>query len=150
MTKSEAAMVKRGDLGRLEAIADRVLQARRRVAAKRAPRKRAEKDESMAAIAKRVAIRREVVMRDRACAACGLAAGTELDHFWGRGREESVESCWMLCHDCHQAKTDNDPTRLDWIFWFRAHCGQHRYVEQAMKCDRAIALEQAQHPENRG
>jgi len=43
MTKSEAAMVKRGELTRLEAIADRVLMSARRVAAKRAPSRKAAK-----------------------------------------------------------------------------------------------------------
>jgi hypothetical protein len=147
MTKSEAAMVKRGEVSRLEAIADRVLAGARRVAVKRSPRRQAEMAESMAAIAKRVAIRREVIKRDTGCCSCGIDPGTELDHFWGRGREESVESCWMLCTDCHRAKTDNDPKRIDWLWWFKAHCDFHGYREQAMKCDRAIALERGQHPQ---
>jgi 5-methylcytosine-specific restriction endonuclease McrA len=148
MTRAEAAMVKRGELTRLEAIADRVLAGKRRVAAKRAPRKWAEKAETLKAISAEVALRREVIARDGGvCQGCRAKAGTEMDHFWGRGREASVESCWMLCRECHHQKTFNVPSRLAWIQGFRVHARGHKYKAQLVKCDRAIALETGQHPE---
>ena len=89
------------------------------------------------------------------CEACGSRRGPALhwDHFWGRGREESVESSWMLCAYCDHAKTesktDHGHSRIHWLDLFASHCQLHGYVEQLAKTARAISLELAQHPEHR-
>jgi hypothetical protein len=76
---------------------------------------------------------------------------TEHDHFWGRGKaEESVETVWHLCKFHHDNKTANDPDRAHWIERFKRHCYVHGYGEQMARCERALALEFAQHPEARG
>jgi 5-methylcytosine-specific restriction endonuclease McrA len=150
MTKSEAAMVKRGEVSRLEAIADRVLAGSRRVAVKRAPRKQAERMDRQDAKAHRMATREVVSARSGGrCEACGATAGEALhwDHFHGRAREESVESTWMLCPRCDHRKTNNAPTRTYWLCIFRDHCEQLGYGAQVSKVDRHLALERAQHPE---
>jgi hypothetical protein len=86
------------------------------------------------------------------CEACFLekcaAPGVSRDHFWGRAREESVESVWKLCFACDRAKTENKPTRIWWLEKFRAHAVNHRYWEQAAKCSNTIGYELAQHPEH--
>lgn len=101
----------------------------------------------------RSATRAAVVERAGGCCeACGVRRGAALhwDHFWGRAREESVESTWMLCPRCDREKTDNDPSRLRWLVLFLAHVELHGYAEQAVKAEGAIALERAQHPETNG
>lgn len=53
------------------------------------------------------------------CEHCGWAFQPfnpgELDHFFGRARAESVETCWALCRDCHREKTQNDPSAVHWL-----------------------------------
>lgn len=72
------------------------------------------------------------------------------DHFWGRGKvPPSVEAEWMLCEEHNHRKTDWQPTRVWWIGVFRMHCAMHGYAEQVAKCDGAMSLEEAQHPESR-
>jgi hypothetical protein len=80
------------------------------------------------------------------CEACGRGewdqpngwfAPMEMDHMWSRSREESVESCWMLCggpQGCHRQKTDNKPSRLFWVRKFGIHCALHGYTKQLAKC----------------
>jgi hypothetical protein len=80
---------------------------------------------------------------------CGHNAASH-DHFWGRAREESVESVWHLCIGCDRAKTNNRPDRAWWIRSFMEHAGRRAYVGQVAKCDRALALETAQHPASPG
>jgi hypothetical protein len=76
-----------------------------------------------------------------------LRVATEHDHFWGRGKaEETVENVWHLCKEHHEEKTANDPSRAGWIATFRRHCFAQDYREEMAKCDRALALEAAQHP----
>lgn len=58
-------------------------------------------------------------MRDRA----------ELDHFEGRARSESVETCWLLCGNCHRSKTVNDPSAAYWLVRFCIHAKKHNYLE---------------------
>lgn len=91
------------------------------------------------------------LVEERAAGRCEVAGcggfGLEMDHFWGRAREESVESCWMLCHLCHRMKTNNMPDRIAWLETFRGHAAVNGYVAQVDKCDSALALEHAQHPE---
>lgn len=58
----------------------------------------------------------------------------ELDHFFGKARAESVESCWLLCRACHRAKTDNKPSAAWWLDKFGGHArfsGYHAEAERA-------------------
>lgn len=110
--------------------------------------RRAEEDED--ARAARRETRAAVAARAAGCCeACGARRGEALhwDHFWGRGREESVEGSWMLCPRCDREKTENVPTRIAWLERFGAHAELHGYREQGAKVDSAVALERAQHPE---
>lgn len=70
------------------------------------------------------------------------------DHFWGRGRDDTVEGVWLLCVTHDREKTRYDGGRYVWIMSFREHCLALSYEEQAAKCERAAALERAQHPEH--
>lgn len=71
-------------------------------------------------------IRHLVFLRSRNHCECGCGRWVteesgHLDHFWGRTRQESVESCWFLHPECDQLKTLNKP---DWSAWgtrFLAH-----------------------------
>lgn len=88
------------------------------------------------------------------CESCWVETHTQIpgvsrDHFWGRAREESVESVWRLCATCDHDKTNNRPNRKWWLGRFRRHAMLHGYAEQAEKVDRAVALEIAQHPEKK-
>lgn len=85
------------------------------------------------------------------CEACRTFHGDalQMDHFWGRAREESVQSCWMLCAECHRDKTENRPSRGAWLGGFSLHCEAMNYGEQFDKIDRAMALDAAQHPNRR-
>lgn len=106
--------------------------------------------EAVDAIHARKAVRKACA--DRAggcCESCGTRRGEALhmDHFWGRAREESVESCWMLCARCDREKTENVGGRVEWLRRFGAHAALHGYREQETKVDAALALERAQHRE---
>ncbi len=75
---------------------------------------------------------------------------TEHDHFWGRGKaRETPQNVWHLCKFHHDNKTRNDPNRAAWIRFFRQHCYQHAFWADLEKCDRALALEEGQHPARR-
>jgi hypothetical protein len=78
---------------------------------------------------------------------CGMRA-TDRDHFWGRGREESVDGSWALCRCCHRAKTENKPSRAYWLWSFARHAMRHGYDGQVLRTMRAIQFEEAQHPEH--
>ena len=95
------------------------------------------------------ACERETGEPGRPLGPCGMAA-TERDHFWGRGRDESVEGSWALCRLCHRAKTENRPSRAYWLWSFARHAMRHDYVGQVEKLGRAMRLEEAQHPERAG
>lgn len=83
--------------------------------------------------------------------ATGLCrGGLHLDHFFGRGKvPASVELEWMLCEHHDHQKTTNQPSRLYWLRLFRIHAASHSYADALARTDRAIALEQGQHPEAR-
>ena len=51
----------------------------------------------------------------------------ELDHFEGRARSESVETCWMLCGSCHAGKSANDPSKAYWLARFAIHAEKYGY-----------------------
>lgn len=48
------------------------------------------------------------------------------DEFHGR-KHVTVEETWMIRADCHQRKTENDPSREHWDLRFAAHCRRHGY-----------------------
>ena len=96
-------------------------------------------------------IRHLVFLRSRNHCECGCGRwiteeSMHLDHFWGRARQESVESCWALHPECDQLKTLNKP---DWSAWgtrFLAHVRlramestgiglQGRYLEQVRQAE---------------
>lgn len=87
-------------------------------------------------------IREECGLRSKGrCEACGVTlgavSGAEMDHFFGHGKvKESVETCWVLCRQCHLQKTNNDPSAERWLWSFISHCILHGYQvaeEQARK-----------------
>jgi hypothetical protein len=75
-----------------------------------------------------------------------MGAALHWDHFWGRARAESVESTWMLCPHCDLEKTDNKPSRIEWLNEFWDHCEWFAYVDEQEKVNRAITLQKAKHP----
>lgn len=90
---------------------------------------------------KRSAVREEVMKRaDGRCEGCNWPHGgpnLELDHFFGRARSESVETCWALCATCHLEKTRNEPSAAHWLNIFHEHCCFNRNGEAA---ELALAL----------
>lgn len=82
------------------------------------------------------------------CESCGAHAMAfmqplEHDHFWGRAREESVESVWLVCHRCHRDKTENRPNAEFWLARFSDHCDRHGYARQAKKAESRLAVLEA-------
>lgn len=65
----------------------------------------------------------------------GVGGAAQLDHFFGRARAQSVETCWRLREDCHFNKTNNSPSAGYWLEKFIEHCRKHGY---------AVELEQAE------
>lgn len=52
-----------------------------------------------------------------------------IDHMQGRGRSESVETCWALRAQCHEQKTLNDPGASYWLAKFALFAKRHGYSE---------------------
>lgn len=63
----------------------------------------------------------------------GVGGAAQVDHFFGRSRDESVASCWRLRADCHERKTLNRPDAAWWLLAFIAHCDRHGYAAEAAK-----------------
>jgi hypothetical protein len=65
----------------------------------------------------------------------GFAGAATMDHFFGKARAESVETCWALRADCHAEKTDNKlhgkTDRAAWLRKFIAHCDRYGYSAAA-------------------
>jgi len=132
--------------------ADKASRAAKRV--KKEPRRKAEKAACEKERRHRAKVYAEVDARSGGICEHGWPEGpcgrdaTEHDHFWGRGKaEETPKNVWHLCAPHHNAKTLNTPSRFHWIYQFRWHCFLNGFHEETAKCDRAIALEQAQHPQ---
>ena len=53
----------------------------------------------------------------------------ECDHCFGRARSESVETCWLLCGNCHRAKSAGDPSAGYWLIRYAIFCRRHSYLE---------------------
>jgi hypothetical protein len=72
-----------------------------------------------------------------------FANEAEMDHFAGRGRRESLESCWALTRHCHHNKTRNWPSTEHWLTAFLIHCERHGYAAEATKARNRFAFVQA-------
>lgn len=70
----------------------------------------------------------------------GLLGAAELDHFWGKARAESVETCWALASHCHRLKTNNNPSARHWLLRFHAHCENHGYTTEAARARDRLAF----------
>lgn len=60
---------------------------------------------------------------------CGVSPSTfnplELDHFAGRKHQAEQEyNCWLLCRNCHFAKTNSKPSAGVWFQRFIDHCNR--------------------------
>jgi 5-methylcytosine-specific restriction endonuclease McrA len=104
-----------------------VKKARKEKTAKRATKKE-----------KTATVRQAVVLRaDNCCEWCSRPGtdfeALELDHFEGRARSETLESCWLLCRGCHRQKTNNAPSAAWWLEAFRMHCERNGYAAQARR-----------------
>ena len=53
-----------------------------------------------------------------------------IDHMQGRGRSESVETCWVLRWACHEEKTLNEPSASYWLAKFALHAKAKGYSEE--------------------
>jgi hypothetical protein len=99
-----------------------------RVSAFQKRRKEEEAKARAAHNAETARIREACVARAGSDCECGCGRlWAEMDHFYGRSKGQSVETCWMLSRDCHRAKTENRPTRAIWDATFQAHCLKHGY-----------------------
>lgn len=54
-----------------------------------------------------------------------------LDHYFGRARAESVETCWAIAEGCHYLKSNNVPSASAWIERFITHAEKHGYTAEA-------------------
>jgi hypothetical protein len=79
------------------------------------------------------------------CEACtGWLVGlAQVDHFFGRSRAETVETCWALCRQCHEEKTINRPSAASWLIAFAKHCAKHGYSEAEARARKRLAFVQA-------
>jgi len=149
MTRTEAKRWQDSpDPGVREAAA-RVLAGRARVMAKSLPRRKDEAVEAESKADEDRRVRAACVERSAGhCEACGADRGPALhhDHFWGRGRDRSVEGSWMLCPPCDTKKTENVGGRLAWLLRFGLHVQIYAYGHQLAKVERHVGLERAQHP----
>lgn len=109
---------------------------KQRLAAKKA--KRASKKEA------RSDVRAAVVARANGACECGCGgwfgfgfAAETMDHFWGKARSESLESCWALRWDCHQRKGAGPSA--EWLGRWMRHCLKHGYAQQFKKASDKLA-----------
>lgn len=138
--------------GKLRARAEQLLEeheaSRARRLVRSLPRRKAEAADHAGEVRATKAVRRAVASRASGrCEATG-ADGTKLhmDHFFGRARSETVETCWMLSPAADFDKTHNIPSRRFWLLRFRRHAALHGYGRAIAMVDQQLALEQAQHP----
>lgn len=94
-------------------------------------------------------IREEVMKRAGLVCECGCGrwfrgfnGAAQLDHYDGRARSESVETCWALRADCHREKTDGVPSSIEWHERFLAHAQRHGYATAAICARRRIGAEE--------
>lgn len=78
-------------------------------------------------------VRLQVWQRSEGVCECGCRRRIrwetfEMDHFFGKARwPESPETCWALSKECHDDKHRADPTRLRWLYLFKAHLQAHGF-----------------------
>jgi hypothetical protein len=85
------------------------------------------------------AVREAVLERAQGTCECGcgepftfgISGLATMDHFEGKARSESLETCWALRWACHNRKTNNYPDAAFWLESFIAHCDKHAYPEAA-------------------
>lgn len=79
------------------------------------------------------------------CEACEKFLGSfdpgEMDHFEGKARSESAETCWRLCASCHRRKHAAEPSRASWLRAFLAHCCRYDYTAPALKASDELEAE---------
>ena len=68
---------------------------------------------------------------DGLCEACRVRPAARIDHFFSRGRAESLETCWHLCVECDIDKTYNRPAASHWLLSFVCHAESHGYTAAA-------------------
>jgi 5-methylcytosine-specific restriction endonuclease McrA len=93
----------------------------------------------------RAEVRAAVIERARGkCEACGAWSGQlQLDHFFGRARSESPETCWALDGNCHKLKTNNRPSAQRWLTIFADHCLLLGYAEAEARARKRLAFVEA-------
>ena len=65
----------------------------------------------------------------------------EMDHMWGRAKvAQQVSNCWRLCTPCHRAKTDNRPSRANWLHRILFVVNQHDYTDEKERCLARLAV----------
>jgi hypothetical protein len=163
MTTHELVVYEREGAAGLARLADRQLAARKkhdkRVRVKAEPRVKAKAEKRASKVSAWKSVKAAVRARsggkcemrwlpEEGGGYCILPAAST-DHFWGRAREESVESCWHLCATHDREKTENIPTRVLWLRRFYMHAFRNGYHGQMDKASDAVVLELAQHPERR-
>lgn len=130
---------------RLAEVVDRALKPGLKAKAFRSARAAEKKSraqlkrEETSNIYKLVAIR----AHDNCECGCGrtLVLGSELDHFFGRGKaKQSVANCWFLHPDCHREKTDNMPSAGFWLRAFIAHASRQGYLAERWKAESRLAF----------
>ena len=58
----------------------------------------------------------------------------EADHFFARAKaEESEATVWLICRECHHAKTNNYPDAATWLLRFATFCDAHGFVASAAR-----------------
>lgn len=86
------------------------------------------------------------------CECCGepfgisMANRRTLDHLFGRKNAESVESCWMLRWDHHEAKGANRQSAAHWLRKFIAHCEKHAYEAEKKRAEAKLAVQLMKFP----
>lgn len=138
--------------GPLQARAEQLVQehqaARGRRLARSLPRRKTAAAERGARTGARRALREAAVTRAGGrCEACGVDVPEkllELDHIFGRGRSEHIETVWMLCRSCHREKTNNSPSHMAWLERAFEWAGRRGFGRTRLLAGRAMELEKGQ------
>ena len=88
-------------------------------------------------------VRAAVVVRAGGfCEACFRYVGDEghFDHFFSRRHGEDVETGWLLCWQCDDAKTHNRPSAAVWLGRFTLHASLHGYKEATERAQVKLAV----------
>lgn len=84
---------------------------------------------------------------DGRCEACGEPLSLfepelvgEIDHAEGRGRSESVETCWVLHRKCHRARHAGFPSAVWWLRHYVKHCRAFGYKDALKRAEDRLAF----------